>query len=92
MLIPYIQGETEHDGLRKIKHLGDMKKERAHHNYSANKLITVLFATESNPQFCALLKTAILNGQNVHIVGWNMKHSDKGKVIYNGKSIEDRCA
>ena len=28
-------------------------------------LTTIFFATESNPQFCALLKTALLNEQNI---------------------------
>jgi len=65
-----------------------MEKLERKHNHSANELITVLFATESNPQFCALLKTAILNKQNVHIVGWNMEYYSKGKVLYGGNSKE----
>jgi len=49
------------------------------------EFITVLFATESNPQFCALLKTALLNKQNVHVVGWDLIHSRKGIVKFKGR-------
>ena len=48
-------------------------------------LTTILFATESNPQFCALLKTALLNEQNVHVVGWNLTTSRKGYVKVEGQ-------
>lgn len=34
------------------------------------RLVTVLYGTNENPQFCALLKTSLLLKQEVHIVGW----------------------
>lgn len=52
----------------------------------AENVITVLFATDSNPQLCALLKTALLNEQDVHIVGWNLTRHRKGLVLFHGKS------
>lgn len=48
-------------------------------------LTTIFFATESNPQFCALLKTALLNEQNIHVVGWNLNRSRKGFVKVKGQ-------
>lgn len=56
------------------------------HTQEAGKLTTIFFATDSNPQFCALLKTALLNKQEIHIVGWNLKRSSKGKVLLHGIS------
>lgn len=56
------------------------------HTQVEPKLATVLFATDSNPQLCALLKTALLNQQDVHIVGWNLRRTGKGKVLLHGNS------
>jgi len=83
----------EYSGIRKKESLWSTNEIGHQQNSEVEKgnenaLITVLFATESNPQFCALLKTAILNEQNVHVVGWNLEHSGKGKVTYNGRSID----
>jgi len=52
-------------------------------------LITIFFATDSNPQLCALLKTALLNGHDIHVVGWNLNRSStkKNKVLIEGKSL-----
>jgi hypothetical protein len=55
------------------------------HQCNKRGLTTILFATGSNPQFCALLKTALLNEHNVHIVGWNLTHSRKGFVKFRGR-------
>lgn len=56
------------------------------HNQAVANLITIFFASESNPQFCALLKTALLNKQDVHILGWNLKSSGERKVMVRGTS------
>ena len=45
---------------------------------------SVEFSHESKPQFCALLKTALLNRQDVRILGWDLERSKNGKVIFHG--------
>lgn len=58
------------------------------HNQAIAKLITIFFASESNPQFCALLKTSLLNRQDVHILGWNLRSNGERKVMI-GRTSRD---